>query len=355
MTRSTGRLDDADYIRLQLTARLEDVLASYFPGHVIRRGKAYLSAKGSKDLGSWSVNMTGGKRGAWYRFSQGVGGGVVELLSYQLYGRTDAYAEAFREARAFLGISGEVDEKANQRARQRQEEARRKAEIEDAKYHEDTLAAAQRIWSEVRLIAGTLAETYLHNFGLPTPPGGWPECLGFHPALPYPGKGRLPALIARVDDVAGNITGVWREFISPDGHKADVEVQKLGLGPVSGGAVRLGGRGARIGVAEGVRTALAAWSLIGFEYPVWACLSTSGLTGFEVPLFVERIVGFPDGDRPYRKQGNEFIPAVPAGRKAILTLKDRVEQDGIGFSMAAEPPAGLDYLDLWRSSIGEAA
>lgn len=347
--------DDADFIRSQLTVRLEDMLASYFPGHVIRRGKAYLSAKGPKDLGSWSVNMTGGKRGAWYRFSQGVGGGVIELLSYQLYGRTDAYAEAFREARAFLGITGEVDEKANQRARQRQEEARRKAEIKDAKYREDTLETARLIWSETQPVAGTLAEAYLHNFGLPTPPMGWPECLGFHPALPYPGKGRMPALVARVDDVAGNITGVWREFISPDGRKAGVELQKLGLGPVSGGAVRLGGQGARIGVAEGVRTALGAWALIGFEYPVWACLSTSGLTGFEVPLLVERVVGFPDGDKPYRKHGNEFVPAIPAGRKAMLTLKERAEQDGLGFSLAAEPPSGLDYLDLWQNCMGEAA
>lgn len=347
--------DDADYIRSQLTARLEDVLASYFPGHVIRRGKAYLSAKGPKNLGSWSVNLTGGKRGAWYRFSQGIGGGVIELLSYQLYGRIDAYADAFREARAFLGISGEVDEKANQRARQRQEEARRKAEIEDARYHEDTLAAAERICREVKPITGTLAETYLHNFELPTPPMGWPECLRFHPALPYPGKCRMPALVARVDDVAGNITGVWREFISADGRKAAVENQKLGLGPVSGGAVRLGGQGGCIGVAEGVRTALAAWALIGFEYPVWACLSTSGLVGFEVPLFVERIVGFPDGDRPYRKQGNEFVPAIPAGRKAMLALKERVEQDGIGFTLAAEPPANLDYLDIWQNCTGEAA
>lgn len=346
---------DADYIRSQLTARLEDVLASYFPSHIIRRGKAYLSANGPKDLGSWSVNMTGGRRGQWYRFSQGVGGGVVELLSYQLYGRTDAYAKAFREARAFLGISGEVDEKANQRARQRQEEARLKAEADDAKYHEDTLAAAERIWSEVKPIAGTLAEAYLHNFALPTPPMGWPNVLGFHAALPYPGRGRMPALVARVDDVAGNIAGVWREFISSDGRKADVEMQKLGLGPVSGGAVRLGGQGARIGVAEGVRTALGAWALIGFEYPVWACLSTSGLTGFEVPLFVERIVGFPDGDRPYRKQGNEFVPAVPAGRKAMLTLKERAEQDGLGFSLAAEPPAGKDFLDVWQECMGEAA
>lgn len=347
--------DDADYIRSQLTARLEDVLASYFPGHVIRRGKAYLSAKGPKDLGSWSVNMTGGRRGQWYRFSQGVGGGVVELLSYQLYGRTDAYAEAFREARAFLGISGEVDEKANQRARQRQEEARRKAEIEDARYHEDTLAAADRIWREVKPITGTLAETYLHNFGLPTPPMGWPECLGFHPALPYPGRGRMPALIARVDDVAGNITGVWREFISPDGYKADVENQKLGLGPVSGGAVRLGGQAARIGIAEGVRTALGAWALIGFAYPVWSVLSTAGMTGFDAPLFVDRVDIYPDGDRPMRRKDGGFVPAIPAGRKAALTLREKLAGARVDCTIAAEPPAGLDYLDLWQNCMGEAA
>ncbi len=241
------------------------------------------------------------------------------------------------------------------RRRQEAEAAQRQREADERAYQENTLATAQRIWSEAKPIAGTLAETYLHNFGLPTPPGGWPECLGFHPALPYPDRGRMPALVARVDNLHGDLVGIWREFMSPDGCKADVELQKLGLGPVSGGAVRLGGEAARIGVAEGVRTALGAWALIGFAYPVWSVLSTAGMTNFDVPLFVDRIDVYPDGDRPMRRKDGEYIPAVPAGRKAALTIKEKMAAAGVDCLIAAEPPAGSDYLDLWQICMGEAA
>jgi putative DNA primase/helicase len=200
-----------------------------------------------------------------------------------------------------------------------------------------------------------LAEKYLHLFDLPTPPDGWPDCLLFHPALNYPGKGKMPALVARVDDVSGQMTGIWREFIRADGRKADVEFQKLGLGPVAGGAVRLGGMGERIGCAEGVRTALGAWSLIGFKYPVWSCLSTAGLIGFEVPLGVERIVIYPDSDRPIKKQGHEFVAATPAGRKAAEAMRARVVQEGVAVVIAAEPAIGADYLNVWQAHAREVA
>jgi hypothetical protein len=348
-------VNDADLIRAKLDDGLERLLSTYFPGHVIRGGHAYLAPKGKADLGSWSVELRGAKRGQWFRFSEGVGGGSVELLSYHLYGRPDAYRETFREARAFLGMEGEVDEDAIRRARQRNDEARRRGEIEEAQHEEDTREAAARVWSEVVPLSGTLAEKYLIGFGLPVPPCGWPDCLGFHPALSYPGKGKLPALVARVDDFCGDLTGVWREYISADGRKAQVENQKLGLGPVAGGAVRIGGTGPKIGLAEGVRTAIGAWALIGFKYPVWSGLSTSGLIGFEVPLGTDRIVIYPDSDHPMKRQGDEYVPAVPAGRKAAQTLKARLIEQGVACTIAAEPAPSQDYLDIWNLHAREVA
>ena len=235
------------------------------------------------------------------------------------------------------------------------EDAARARQAQEAAQNQDTLEFCGKIIGESQPLAGTLGEKYLHLFGLPTPPMGWPDCLLFHPALNYPGKGKMPALVARVDDVSGQMTGIWREFIRADGRKADVEFQKLGLGPVAGGAVRLGGIGERIGCAEGVRTALGAWALIGFKYPIWSCLSTAGLIGFEVPLGVERMVIYPDADKPIKKQGHEFVAAVPAGRKAATAMRERLLKEGVSVVIAAEPAVGADYLNVWQAHAREMA
>lgn len=235
------------------------------------------------------------------------------------------------------------------------EEAGRARAEREAAQNQDTLEFCGKIIGECVPLKETLGEVYLHKFNLPTPPDGWPPCLMFHPALNYPGKGKMPALIARVDDVSGQMTGIWREFIRSDGRKADVEFQKLGLGPVAGGAVRLGGMGERIGCAEGVRTALGAWALIGFKYPVWSCLSTAGLIGFEVPLGVERLVIYPDSDRPIKKQGEEYVAATPAGRKAAAAMRARLLGEGVAVVIAAEPSIGSDYLNVWQAHAREVA
>jgi putative DNA primase/helicase len=232
---------------------------------------------------------------------------------------------------------------AAQRAREAQEEAR----------EQNTLEAAQRIWDASKPIDGTLAQTYLFNRGIPVFES---ECLRFHPALPYPGKPKpYPALVCRVDDMGGDLCAVWRIFLREDGRKADVPAAKLGLGPAGGGAVRLGGIGPKVAIAEGLESALGFWFLTGRKYPVLAALSTSGMVGIELPLCVERVVIAPDGDRPIKKQGDEYIPAVPAGRKAAHTLRDRLISEGLSVTLAAEPPAGQDYLNIWQAMAGENA
>lgn len=232
---------------------------------------------------------------------------------------------------------------AAQRAREAQEEAR----------EQNTLEAAQRIWDASKPIDGTLAQTYLFNRGIPVFES---ECLRFHPALPYPGMtGKFPAMICRVGDMGGELCAVWRIYLSDDGRKAAVDNAKLGLGPAGGGAVRIGGIGPKVAIAEGLESALGFWFLTGRKYPVLAALSTSGMVGIELPLCVESVTIALDGDRPIRKQGEEFVPAVPAGRKAAHALRDRLVSEGLSVTLAAEPPAGQDYLNIWQAMAGEMA
>lgn len=235
------------------------------------------------------------------------------------------------------------------------EAAQQARQAQEAQYHESTTAAAQAIWDASAPIAGTLAEQYLVTRGIPAPDGGWPAVLRFNAAIPYPNKHKLPALICRVDDVSGSLAAIWRIYLRADARKADVPEVKLGLGPAGGGAVRLFGEGREIAIAEGVETALAYWTLTCGRTPCWAALSTSGLIGFEAPLGVERVVIAPDGDRPIRKRGEEYEPAVPAGRKAAQALHARLISEGIECSVAAEPPPQKDWLDLWNAHAREVA
>lgn len=238
------------------------------------------------------------------------------------------------------------------------EASQRAREAEQAAHEESTKEAAAAIWNASVGLAGTLGESYLHGFKHRTPPGGWPDCLRFHGGLYVLGVGRFAALVARVDDLDGNLTGIWREYIGPDGKKAPVSNQKMGLGPVAGGAIRLGGLGPKIGAAEGLRTALGAWALIDYAYPVWSCLSTAGLIGFEIPLVVQSMVGFPDGDMPVRwnpKLGM-YVPCEPPGRAAMRTLRDRaVSEEGVEFVIAAEPPPLVDYENICQAAREEVA
>lgn len=248
-------------------------------------------------------------------------------------------------------------ERAERNRRRQESEARQRArKAQEISYQEDTREAAQAIWDNSSELPGTLAEQYLRLRGMDDLHPCFHSVLRFNPSLPYPGKAKpYPALVCRVDDVMGQLSSVWRIFLRGDGRKADVDNAKLGLGPAGGGAVRLGGVASHIGIAEGVETALAASLLTVGKIPVWAALSTAGMIGLEVPLGVSRITVFPDGDRPLRKKGHEYEAAIPAGRKAAQALFARLTEEGIRASIAAEPPPGKDYNDLWIEQMRDVA
>jgi len=247
--------------------------------------------------------------------------------------------------------AAEVEARAKQRREAEARQRQRKAE-QDA-HEEDTKEAALAIWMASKPLRGTIAEKYLQSRGLGM--DAYPDVLRFHPSLSYPNGKRYPALICRGDDVVGELTAIWRIYLRDDGRKADVPNCKLGLGPAGGGAVRIGGLGPKIGIAEGVESALSFWLMIDRKYPVWAALSTSGMIGFEVPLGVDHVQIAPDGDAPIKRLGDEYVPSVPAGRKAALTLRSRLLEEGTSCSIAVEPPPGKDMNDLWLLRMQEVA
>ena len=159
-------------------------------------------------------------------------------------------------------------------------------------------AAALRIWGGARPIAGTPAERYLAYRGLRT---GSPE-LRYHPRTPHgpqPLTRFRPALIAAVRDESGLIA-VHRTFLDPLRNRlAAIEEPRCGLGRFGRGAVRLGGIAARLGLAEGVETALSASDLFGL--PCWATLGTERFRLVAIPPEVTELVLFLDNDAGGRR------------------------------------------------------
>lgn len=239
------------------------------------------------------------------------------------------------------------------RRQEGQAERDRRREAQERQRAQETaekIETVNGIWSEGRPIAGTLAETYLVRRGIP--PMSWPASLRFHPRLPFNGKSH-PALICGVQDKERKLVAVWRIFLTPEGNALagdDGRKVKLGLGPAGGGSVRLGPVSDTVLVCEGVETGFGVGCLTGWTQPVWPLLSTSGMTTWEPPAGVRKVVIYSDGDRfKVRKDGTV---GEPPGRMAAEKLRQRLIDVGIAATVQ-EPPPGTDWLDVWNTLQSE--
>lgn len=171
--------------------------------------------------------------------------------------------------------------------------------------------AALRIWREARSIQDTPAAAYLESRGLSTHS---PE-LRFHartPHGPQPLTRFRPALIAAVRDDSG-LVGIHRTFIDRRGDGGTPQAEgRSGLGRFGTGAVRLCGSGPRLGLAEGIETALSATALFGV--PCWATLGTERFRLVSLPDQVEELLLFLDhdsGGRRAERLAREAFAHVP--------------------------------------------
>jgi putative DNA primase/helicase len=166
---------------------------------------------------------------------------------------------------------------------------------------------AIELWREAVPIAETLAETYLRARGITGP---LPPTLRYHRSLKHGPTGVFfPALVAAVTGNDHKVIAIHRTFLLPDGRgKAHVGKPKLALGTLGTGAVRLAPAKSRIGLAEGIETALSAMQL--FDVPTWATLGAQRMDDIAIPRVVERIILFGDrgeaGEVAAHKAGEHF-------------------------------------------------
>jgi putative DNA primase/helicase len=107
-------------------------------------------------------------------------------------------------------------------------------------------------------------------------------------------------MVAAVSARDGTFVTAHRTYLDHDGHKAPVPSAKKLMTPVAPGALRgaaiqLFPAAATLALTEGIETALAVHRLSG--WPVWSCVSASGLEQVDVPDTVTTLYVCADHDR----------------------------------------------------------
>lgn len=191
---------------------------------------------------------------------------------------------------------------------------------------------ARRLRSMGVPIDGTVVESYLHQRGLTGP---YPFTLRHIADCKHaPTASRRPAMVAAVTRWPDKQPcAIHRTYLQPDGGgKINHPQARMMLGNATGGAVRLAPHGWRLGIAEGIETALSVQQTTGL--PMWACLSTSGLQNVILPDEVREVVICADHD--------------PPGLRAAHNAADRLIQLGVRVKIALPPQEGHDFNDILK-------
>ena len=194
---------------------------------------------------------------------------------------------------------------------------------------------ARRLWLSAATITGSPAELYLADRGLMSASDQL-RYLGRTPLGPRGAVQFLPAMLAAVTTDSG-IIAIHRTFLeSGRARLAGFERPKRALGSLGCGAVRLAPPvQGRLGLAEGIESALSAMQLFGI--PCWATLGNERFGLVAIPESVRELFLFIDND----------AGGALAEERA---LKAYASPDRVIHSRAPAPP-GFDWNDELKSRL----
>jgi hypothetical protein len=354
-----GPHDDPDEIKALLTERLEDVAEQVMgpPSPETRRKKDW---KWPASGGAHLV-VRGHKRGAFYCFSSGAGGGPLDLI---MHGRSCSFAAAVEWAKAWLDMSGgAAAAPADGTVHQERARKRAAAEAEEARDRNRRIAGARRIAAECVPTDGTVGDRYLTvTRRITKPSGGWPSAVRFHP-----GQNALAVLAT---DDAGNVQAVQLVYLTPEARKISKEEArrrrlpgpKQTFGVLDGAAVRLpsfavardyDGDGPEavakrdllvdaLLLAEGPETGLSAWTATGCE--TWVALGSMAKLN---PPAARQLILCADDDK-------RDAPAAKALGKTIWRWRDEGYKVAVATPWVTRRFDKSDFNDLLRADGAEA-
>lgn len=293
-----------------LADRAESFCRQYFP-------------EGRKQGNYWQVGDTSGakgqslvirlqaqggrKAGAWVDYATGEYGDLIDLLHERL--GSASLKETLREVRSFLGV-GPCP------AVPRDTQTRAQPDAASSK----RIARSRKLFAAGKPVLGTSAATYLQGRGI-TRLG---PALRYHPRVflrqgeddPDPPR-RAPALLAKITDNRGQVTGCARTYLDPStGGLAAIESPKRILGQLHGHAIRFwsGSPRSDLIVGEGLENTLSVGTALP-EFDLASCLTATHLGLFIPPPGIKRIWIARDND--------------DAGRNASMRLRNQLESLGI--------------------------
>jgi predicted P-loop ATPase len=311
--------------------------------------------------GSIAVELEGDDAGRWFDHEHGIGGAGIELLRHR---RGLSNGAALDWSRQWLGMPAAPR---RQKADPAPAPAAPSSDAGKAALPADTTAPAPVVTSDeapgpppwqdrpsssagkkaaedakraakvAEIVAGcedaadTRVQTYLRRRAITASP--LPPSIRFLPNA-YRHYG---ALVALATDAQGQVHGLQLIYLTEDGRKAPLKVQKRTNkahdGWADAAAVRLPGT-APVVLCEGVETALSVWQATGQES--WACLGISNIARAPLPDGAPVIVAR-DGDEPNSKADQQL-------RQAVTLLRARGHDVTV-----AEPPPGQDFNDVLQA------
>lgn len=293
----------------QRLSREAEAVCRHYLSNGRRQGRYWIVGDAENTPGgSLYVRLTGpssgkGAAGKWTDAATGEYGDLLDLITANL--RLSSLGEALDEARRFLSLP---------RPDPPPRAPQPKAPTGSPK-------AARRLWAMGQSIAGTLAERYLASRGIVGIRNA--SALRFHPHCYYwreeqPDDAEpevWPALLAKVTDTGGDLTGLHRTWLDPESaDKAPLDPNRKAMGNLLGHGVRIGKATDLVAAGEGLETMLSLRMALP-DLPVIAALSANHLAALLLPDGIDRLYIAVDSDE--------------AGRMAADTLADRARTDGI--------------------------
>jgi hypothetical protein len=359
----------------QMLARQAEAVCRYYLPAGRREGRYWLVGDVHNTPGrSLFVRLTGsgtgkGAAGRWQDAAEGTHGDLLDLIRENC-GLTE-FRDVAEEARRFLGLAGGGHAAARERRRhplghlpslpgacavpEHQANDGRDA-VADAVQAQ---RAARRLFGMAQPLPGTLAESYLHRRGIMPAALTGIDTLRFHPrcyyrATPDSQPEPWPALLAAVTDLEGQITGIQRTWLDPDGSdpldpirlgKAPLATPRRALGLLLGHAVRFGTTAGQEGepvngvlvVGEGIETVLSLRCLLP-GIPMAAALSAGHLAALILPAGLHRLYIVRDADA--------------AGDRAVASLTERAIAVGVE-AITLSPRLGDFNDDLRELGLAE--
>ncbi|MGL9623162.1 toprim domain-containing protein [Bradyrhizobium sp. U531] len=248
-----------------------------------------------------------GPAGKWTDAATGEHGDLLDVIRESLVLRD--FREVVEEARRFVKLPRSEKQPASKPVR--------------SPAPTGSQEAARRLFAMSSPVEGTVAERYLQRRGIARIHHG--GSLRSHPRCYYRPDDNLPtetwpAMIARITDLDGRITGVHRTWLDPDGFdrvrlgKAPIDTPRRAMGDLLGNAVRFGVVDDVVAAGEGIETMLSLRYVLP-TMPMAAALSANHLSAMRLPSSLRRLYIARDADA--------------AGDAVLATLSQRAADAGI--------------------------